>query len=172
MKVAEQQIAELRRSHAGIWITEACDKCGQLLGSVRWTRRGERGEWCSKSCRDGIAAGVPESSSKGCLECGARLDGKRADAAFCSRTHMMRYRRRELSRTGPKHEIIGNRPIEKQGLTEAQNESWTDSLTRPRLKPREKRLLAGVIAGPDNHAGRQGCRLCRQVSGLNQGTSC
>ena len=47
----------------GIWITEACDKCGQLLGAVCWTRRGEPGEWCSAACRDGIKAERPTSAS-------------------------------------------------------------------------------------------------------------
>lgn len=45
---------ELRRrllAERGIYVNEACDKCGQLLGAVRWTRRGELGVWCSKACR-------------------------------------------------------------------------------------------------------------------------
>jgi hypothetical protein len=35
----------------GIWVTAACDRCGNLLGAVRWTSRGEEGEWCSELCR-------------------------------------------------------------------------------------------------------------------------
>jgi len=130
MKLVKEQSQKLLRDH-GIWVTEACDRCGQLLGAVRWSRKGEPGEWCSKSCRDGITAGVSKSNSKSCLECGVKLDGKRADAEFCSRTHMMRYRRRELSRTGQKREISGNTPIGRQGLTKGQDASWTDTLTRP-----------------------------------------
>jgi hypothetical protein len=114
----------------GIWITEACNQCGQLLGSVRWTRRGEPGEWCSIACRDGIETGVSKSNSKGCLECGTRLDGKRADAKFCSRTHMMRYRRCKLSKSLGKRQIIGNTPIGRQGLTHAQNGESTNAITR------------------------------------------
>ena len=52
MKLARGQSQELLRER-GIWITEACDQCGKLLGSVRWTRRGELGEWCSRECRYG-----------------------------------------------------------------------------------------------------------------------
>src|SRR5271156_43230 len=52
---AEQQEALHAR---GVWANEACDACGKLLGAVRWTKRGEPGEWCSKLCRDG------ESSSQ------------------------------------------------------------------------------------------------------------
>jgi hypothetical protein len=37
------------------YVTEACDRCGKLLGCVRYTRRGEPGEWCSELCRDGSA---------------------------------------------------------------------------------------------------------------------
>ena len=94
MKLNKEQSERLLRKR-GIWVSDACDKCGQLLGSVRWTRKDEPGEWCSLACRDGVS----KSSSKGCLDCGTRLDGKRADAKFCSRTHMMRYRRCKLSKS-------------------------------------------------------------------------
>jgi hypothetical protein len=53
MKLTKEQLHRLLRER-GIWVTNACDKCGQLLGSARWTRRGELGEWCSATCRDGI----------------------------------------------------------------------------------------------------------------------
>src|SRR5262249_15180467 len=35
----------------GVFAREACGKCGRLLGAVRFTRRGEAGEWCSRECR-------------------------------------------------------------------------------------------------------------------------
>src|SRR5271156_1260380 len=50
----QQEALHARR----VWANEACDACGTLLGAVRWTKRGEPGEWCSKLCRDG------ESSSQ------------------------------------------------------------------------------------------------------------
>lgn len=40
----------------GIRANEACDKCGKILGAVRYTRRNAPGEWCSRECRDGEAA--------------------------------------------------------------------------------------------------------------------
>jgi len=129
MKLTEEQSQRLLRGR-GIWITEACDKCGQSLGSVRWTRKDEPGEWCSIACRDGIEADVSKSPSKWCLECGTRLDGKRADAKFCSRTHMMRYRRCKLSKPLGKRQIIGNTPIGNQGLTGAENGESTNAITR------------------------------------------
>ncbi len=45
---------ELRRrllADRGILAREACDRCGQVLGAVRYTRRGELGAWCSRACR-------------------------------------------------------------------------------------------------------------------------
>jgi len=53
MKLTREQSQKLLRER-GIWIKDACDKCGQLLGAVRWTRKDETGEWCSAECRDGV----------------------------------------------------------------------------------------------------------------------
>lgn len=44
------------RDERDIIANEACDTCGKVLGCVRFTRRGEPGEWCSRECRDGRAA--------------------------------------------------------------------------------------------------------------------
>ncbi|MGH9497347.1 MAG: hypothetical protein ACRD3B_20285 [Candidatus Sulfotelmatobacter sp.] len=44
------------KAERGIYITEACLKCGSLIGPVRWTRAGEDGVWCSARCRDGTEA--------------------------------------------------------------------------------------------------------------------
>ena len=40
----------------GVYVTEACDKCGKLSGPVRFTRRDDSGVWCSRECRDGAEA--------------------------------------------------------------------------------------------------------------------
>jgi hypothetical protein len=50
MKLTAQQAYELLEKH-GVYATEACDKCGKILGAVRYTRKGEVGEWCSSKCR-------------------------------------------------------------------------------------------------------------------------
>jgi hypothetical protein len=55
MKLTREQSRKLLQER-GIWVTEACDKCGQLLGAIRWTRKDEDGEWCSAECRDGVEA--------------------------------------------------------------------------------------------------------------------
>jgi hypothetical protein len=59
MKLTCEQSQRLLHDR-GIRITDACDKCGQLLGSVRWTRRGEPGDYCSAGCRDGIKIAGPK----------------------------------------------------------------------------------------------------------------
>jgi hypothetical protein len=58
MRLTEAQSRELLAKH-GVYVTEACEKCGKLLCHVRFTRYGELGEWCSQLCRDGDA--IPES---------------------------------------------------------------------------------------------------------------
>lgn len=50
------EVPEKLKSDRGMYVTTACDTCGALLGAVRYTRRGELGEWCSEICRDGVAA--------------------------------------------------------------------------------------------------------------------
>jgi hypothetical protein len=50
MQLTIAQAHELVSSH-GVFARECCDKCGRLLGAVRFTRQGEAGEWCSRECR-------------------------------------------------------------------------------------------------------------------------
>jgi hypothetical protein len=78
MRLTREQSQELLLERSN-WISAACDKCGKLLGSVRWTCRGELGEWCSAQCRDGVADSVPtlKATAKECLEGGVPLQGKR-----------------------------------------------------------------------------------------------
>jgi hypothetical protein len=85
VKLNRQQSQKLLQER-GIWITEACDRCGRLLGSVCWTQRGEPGDWCSAECRDGVAGPVPilKATAKECLECGVPLQGKRSDSEYCT----------------------------------------------------------------------------------------
>jgi hypothetical protein len=73
MKLSAEQQAEIRERY-GVCVNEACDKCGQVLGWVRFTFKDESGEWCSRECRDGAEAHAPGT----CKGCGARLpEGKR-----------------------------------------------------------------------------------------------
>ena len=87
----------------GCYLTEVCDKCQQILGPVRFARRGGGGVWCSRECRDGAEAHAPGT----CKGCGARLpEGKRRGSHYCDDACWKlsaRSRTDELSRT--------NRPI-------------------------------------------------------------
>src|SRR5215469_1136719 len=125
MKLSREQSQRLLRDRS-IWLTKACDKCGRLLGSVRWTRKDEPGEWCSAECRDGIKVAL-KARTRCCRECGVVLEWKRTDSEFCAPAHRMRFNRK--SRTGQKREISANMLIEKQGLTKAQNGKSTDTLS-------------------------------------------
>jgi hypothetical protein len=50
MTLTTQQAYALLAKH-GVYSLSACDKCGQLLGAVRYTRKKEAREWCSRGCR-------------------------------------------------------------------------------------------------------------------------
>lgn len=45
-----QQSYALLATHR-VFAREICDKCGRLLGAVRFTRKDESGVWCSRECR-------------------------------------------------------------------------------------------------------------------------
>jgi hypothetical protein len=76
MRLSEAQSRELLQKH-DVYVTEACDKCGKVLGHVRFTRYGQTGEWCSKLCRDGF-----ERKPGTCLGCGVPLIGMRKGAVL------------------------------------------------------------------------------------------
>jgi len=49
MRLTEAQSRELLQKH-GVYVTEACDKCGKALGTERhFSRFGEVAAWCSRS---------------------------------------------------------------------------------------------------------------------------
>jgi len=50
VQLTVQQAYEFLAKH-GVFVRYACDKCGRLLGAVRYMRRLETGEWCSRECR-------------------------------------------------------------------------------------------------------------------------
>jgi hypothetical protein len=53
MLLAIQKSYELL-AKCGFFAREICDKCGTVLGAVRFTRRDESGVWCSRECRGDI----------------------------------------------------------------------------------------------------------------------
>lgn len=99
----------------GVYVTEACDRCGQLLAEVRFTVKGEPGEWCSRECRDGADAMTPGK----CQGCGAALNGKRKSASYCGDACKMRHRRAD----GKESQSYRNTPIADKGLSAAKTAS-------------------------------------------------
>src|SRR5215475_9777855 len=81
MKLAMAQKYALLAKH-GCFVIEACDKCGRLLGPVRFARQGKSGVWCSRQCRDGKDAHAPGT----CQGCGASLNGMKRGTKWCSDT--------------------------------------------------------------------------------------
>ena len=85
----------------GCFAREICDTCGIVLGAVRFTRKGEAGDWCSRQCRDGKKAHAPGT----CRGCHAKLpDGKRRGASYCDDACRKAHERAsdtKLSRTKP-----------------------------------------------------------------------
>jgi hypothetical protein len=96
----------LKHEH-GIYTKEACDRCGTLVGPVRFTRAGDSGVWFSRECRDGRESHAPGT----CRACGASLAGLRRGTKFCS--DVCRVRENRKSQTP---EISRNEGLETRGL--------------------------------------------------------
>jgi hypothetical protein len=75
----------------GVWVNEACDKCGKLLAEIRYTRKDKPETYCSRLCRDGVAR-----VKSRCDGCGVDLAGKRRGARWCSDTCRMRKQVKDL----------------------------------------------------------------------------
>jgi hypothetical protein len=52
MQMTMEQQLKIREDH-DVWANSACDECGRVLAAIRYTRKGELGEWCTARCRDG-----------------------------------------------------------------------------------------------------------------------
>ena len=79
MRLTREQSYALLEKH-GCYVTEVCDKCIQIIGPVRFTRRDDKGVWCSRECRDGAKVHEPGT----CRHCKARLpEGRRRGAMYC-----------------------------------------------------------------------------------------
>lgn len=81
----------------GICANEACDKCGNVLTEVRWTRKDRPETYCSELCRAGI-----ERVIERCAGCGTELTGMRRGARWCSDTCRMRHRVKDSANNAKK----------------------------------------------------------------------
>ena len=125
MRLTEAQSRELLTTH-GAYVAEACDRCGKIFGPVRYTRQGEKGEWCSQHCRDGV-----ERKVGACRGCETPLNGKRKDAIYCNRTCRMRKVRRAIHESA----ISVNTPIADKGLTGAISSVGSPDTKKPVITP-------------------------------------
>ena len=107
MRLTDEQARQLLHTH-GVYVTEVCDRCGKILGDLRFTRQDDAGAWCSRACRDGV-----DHNPSVCRGCGTSLVGKRRGAIFCDRTCRMRTVRKEV-RDGAN---IVNTRIQNTGVT-------------------------------------------------------
>jgi hypothetical protein len=95
------------RDERGVYALEACDRCGQILGAVRFTRAGDPGVWCSRECRDGAHAHAPGT----CRNCSTSLAGLRRGTKFCSDVCRVRFSRKSQIMQNSRNE-----PLETQDL--------------------------------------------------------
>ena len=89
MKLTTKQAHTLLEKY-GSYVAEVCDACGQSIGAIRFTSKGEAGVWCSRVCRNGKDAHAPGT----CKGCGASLAGERKGTKFCHDTCRVRFNRR------------------------------------------------------------------------------
>ena len=78
----------------GCYLTEGCDKCGKLLGPVRYTRKGEVGVSCSRECRGDAERPVRGLVQRKHATLEDRVAGRRAKAA--ARQERLRLRKTGL----------------------------------------------------------------------------
>lgn len=109
MLLSEERRRQLLLTH-GVYLAEACDQCGVLIGPIRWTVHGESGVWCSRKCRDGV-----DEQPGVCHGCGIALAGKRKGAIYCGRTCRMP----KVRRTVQNSPNIVNTSVVNKGLTDA-----------------------------------------------------
>jgi hypothetical protein len=163
MKLTHEQRERL--AEQGLWRDESCDRCGGLLGSIRYTRRGEPGAWCSELCRDGaevVAArkerkgGKPNSTGPAASVQSRRIGSRKSGRPKVYATNAQKQR---AYRGRPKNGLaLRNTPaqaIENAQLADAENGSH---------------VVSGVPAAeglkPPSTAGKPMCPLVQLAPGM------
>jgi hypothetical protein len=92
MHLTTAQQEEVKATH-GVCVNEACDACHKPLDCVRYTRKDQPGEWCSRECRDGVDAANRHRATRKhreagrCRHCGLVLPSDaRASSKYCDAT--------------------------------------------------------------------------------------
>lgn len=99
MKLTANELAYVRSK--GLYVTDKCDGCGKVLNqTLRYTITRKPEVYCSAACRDFVFFGDrnearKRSTPKVCAYCGGELQGKKADALFCSDKCRKRFSRTE-----------------------------------------------------------------------------
>ncbi len=107
MKLTNEQQSAVRERFS-ICVNEACDTCTKPLNFLRYVRKNEGGEWCSRLCRDGQAAADRHAATrKGirairtlerCLQCNLVLPTNiRMDAKYCDASCKKAFQRAHLA---------------------------------------------------------------------------
>ncbi|HWY54258.1 MAG TPA: hypothetical protein VNZ03_07330 [Terriglobales bacterium] len=92
MRLTTEQQDEIKTTH-DVCVNEACESCRKPLDYLRYTRKDEPGEWCSRECRDGVEAANRHGATRKhretgrCWHCGLALPADaRAGSKYCDAT--------------------------------------------------------------------------------------
>jgi hypothetical protein len=92
MKLTAALQAEIKSVYE-LCVNGVCDACHKLLDHIRYTRKDQPGEWCSRVCRDGVEAverykATRKQRATGrCWHCGLQLPNEvRAGSKYCDTT--------------------------------------------------------------------------------------
>ncbi len=91
----------VRARGLGLYVTEKCDGCGNLLNrSIRYTIAGKLEVYCSAACRDLAFFGDRHEARKRttpgkCTNCGGSLQGKKRGSIYCDDVCRKRHSRKE-----------------------------------------------------------------------------
>jgi|SRR5579864_4400089 len=116
MKLTSTELAYVRSQ--GLYVTESCDGCcGRLLNqAVRYTIAGKPEVYCSAACREvaffaNRLEAKKHSSPGRCVNCGAKLEGKRRGALYCDELCKKRVARRKEALPAARAQLSGT-PVE------------------------------------------------------------
>ena len=124
MTVTAAELAYVRSQ--GLHLTEKSDRCGKALNqAVRYTMVGRPEVYCSANCRDLVfftdrLEARKHSSPGKCVNCGAKLEGKRSDAVYCDEKCKRRVARKERKLSAAKAQISGTPTEPNEQLTNAE----------------------------------------------------
>ena len=100
MQLTIERAYELVLGH-GVFARDCCDKCGRLLGAIRFPRKDEIGEWCSRECRG--------EATRAVIHRGGRPRKHRSNAE-----RQRAYRSKNLGVTKPVSSLLETKDLQRQ----------------------------------------------------------